>query len=403
MNDYWKYRRLDELGSKLRPVLKAGPFGSAVTKESYVNAGYKVYGQQEVVTGDINAERYYISPTTFQKLKSCAVEPGDILITMMGTVGRLLTVPAGAEPGIINPRLMRVALNKSVVEPKFVNAFLSSPYIQRLLERRAHGGTMLGLNADALGSIRVPVPPIPEQRKIAEILTTWDKAIEKLEGLKAAKKKRHAAIARRFFDPCHPTFQGRPHAWREYELGDVFIERTQTGMQTDRLLSITMNGGVIDRDEVGRKDTSTEDKSKYKLILPGDIGYNTMRMWQGVSGLSDRRGIISPAYTVVTPVANRIAASYAVHLFKSRRMVFDFERYSQGLTSDTWNLKFPAFSKIKVFLPPLEVQQKQAQLLDIVVAESAALAKQLDALTRQRRGLMQKLLTGEWRVKVEAN
>ncbi|MBU3887916.1 restriction endonuclease subunit S [Methylosinus sp. KRF6] len=403
MNSAWTWRRLDELGGKSRPVLKAGPFGSAVTKDSYVESGFKVYGQQEVVSGNLDAERYYISKHMFEKLKSCAVEPGDILITMMGTVGNVFLVPSAAEPGIINPRLMRIVLDRSVAEPSFVSKFLESAEIRRLLERRAHGGTMPGLNADAIGSIQVPLPPLPEQRKIAEILRTWEEAIEKLEALRASNENRYKALARRFFEPCHPTYNGRPNTWREFELGNVFHERSQSGGEGDRLLSITMSGGVIDRDDVGRKDTSMEDKSNYKLILPGDIGYNTMRMWQGVSGLSTLRGIVSPAYTVVTPVTKRIVGRYAAHLFKSPRMVFDFERYSQGLTSDTWNLKFPAFSKIKVFLPPTEDQKKQADLLDTLAAESAVLRTQIEVVNLQKRGLMQKLLTGQWRVKVEAN
>ena len=203
--------------------------------------------------------------------------------------------------------------------------------------------------------------------------------------------------------PATPAFQQRPDSWREFELGDVFRERTQPGDEGDALLSITMSEGVIDRDDVGRKDTSNEDKSRYKLILPGDIGYNTMRMWQGVSGLSMLRGIVSPAYTIVTPGNRNIAARYAAHLFKSRRMVFDFQRYSQGLTSDTWNLKFPAFSRIKVFLPPIEQQEKQAELLDMLKEEIAVVERQGKTLTRQKRGLMQKLLTGEWRVRVQPN
>jgi type I restriction enzyme S subunit len=267
------------------------------------------------------------------------------------------------------------------------------------LERSAtHGGVFTNLTTDILREFAFLLPPLSEQHKIAEILRTWDEAIEKLEALRAANEVRYKAIARGFFDACHPTFHGRPYAWQAYELGDVFRERSQSGEGNDRLLSITMNGGVIDRDEVGRKDTSTEDKSNYKLILPGDIGYNTMRMWQGVSGLSSLRGIISPAYTVISPIPSRILGRYAAHLFKSGRMVFDFERYSQGLTSDTWNLKFPAFSGIKVFLPPIEDQKKQADLLDSLTAEGSVISKQHETLTRQKRGLMQKLLTGEWRV-----
>lgn len=293
---------------------------------------------------------------------------------------------------------MALKVDKDIAEPEYIFQFLQSSFFGRYVDSTVIQTGQPHINLGILREAGIALPPLPEQRKIAETLRTWDEAIEKLEALRAAKETRYKALARRFFDPCHPTFHGRPNAWQEFDLGDVFRERSQSGEESDRLLSITMNGGVIDRDDVGRKDTSTEDKSNYKLILPGDIGYNTMRMWQGVSGLSALRGIISPAYTVVTPVPNRIVGRYAAHLFKSRRMVFDFERYSQGLTSDTWNLKFPAFSKIKVFLPPIEDQEKQAELLDALTAEGSVLAKQIEVLARQKRGLMQKLLTGEWRV-----
>jgi len=270
-----------------------------------------------------------------------------------------------------------------------------------LAKFRAAGGQPL-VSQGPIHAHEASVPQLKaEQRKIAEILRTWDDAIEACERLIDGFEKRFSATARRFFDPCHPTFEHRPNLWSEFELGDVFAERTEGGDPGDRLLSITMGGGIIDRDDVGRKDTSTDDKSSYKLILPGDIGYNTMRMWQGVCGLSTLRGIVSPAYTIVTPDNVNIAEKYAAHLFKSRRMVFDFERYSQGLTSDTWNLKFPAFSKIKVFLPPIDVQHQQAELLDVLKGEIEVLHRKREALANQKRGLMQKLLTGDWRVQIE--
>jgi type I restriction enzyme S subunit len=329
---------------------------------------------------------------------------GDILLNRTNSadlVGKAGIVREDSE-AVFASYLVRLDVDREKAEPEYVNYWLNTAIAQTALKRLStRGVSQANINPTEFRKhCPLPLPSLPEQRKIAEILRTWDEAIEKLEALRAANEDRYKALARRFFDPCHPTFHGRPNAWRESELGQVFRERSQSGGENDRLLSITMNGGVIDRDEVGRKDTSTEDKSKYKLILPGDIGYNTMRMWQGVSGLSALRGIISPAYTVVTPVPNRILGRYAAHLFKSRRMVFDFERYSQGLTSDTWNLKFPAFSEIKVFLPPIEDQEKQADLLDALTAEGSVLGKQLETLTRQKRGLMQKLLTGEWRVAV---
>ena len=316
-------------------------------------------------------------------------------------VGRCVLISGVIEPVTFSGFTIRARVNSKNVDHSYLSKLVRSPLFLAHLHRYGGGSSINNLSQDALSEFTFGLPSLPEQRKIAEILRTWDEALERLTALRAANQQRYKALARRFFDPCHPTFEGRPNAWREFELGDVFIERSQPGEDYDRLLSITMGGGVIDREDVGRKDTSTADKSKYKLILPGDIGYNTMRMWQGVAGLSELRGIISPAYTVVTPVADHILDRYAAHLFKSRRMVFDFERYSQGLTSDTWQLKFAAFSKIKVFLPPVEDQEKEANLLDFLIAEGAVIGKQIEALTQQKRGLMQKLLTGEWPVTLD--
>lgn len=316
----------------------------------------------------------------------------------LGKIGVVEKEPAC--PSFVNQHICLVRPKKNDADPHFLGEFLAASPQRIRFNRLNDAGAKAGLNLRTIERFLVSLPPLPEQRKIAEILRTWDAAIETLEAVRAAKEKQYRALAQRYFGPCHSSFDERPNDWQERCLGEVFKERREVGKDIDRLLSITMNDGVIDRDEVGRKDTSTDDKSKYKLILPGDIGYNTMRMWQGVSGLSALRGIVSPAYTVVTPVEKRILGRYAAHLFKSQRMTFDFQRYSQGLTSDTWNLKFPAFSKIKIFLPPTELQEKQANLLDTLREEALVEEKQIKAVSCQKRGLIQKLLAGEWRVSV---
>lgn len=332
-----------------------------------------------------------------------SLRKGDVLFTEGGDfdkLGRGTVWNAEIEPCLHQNHVFAVRPSPKHLLPEFLAFQAASEYGRRYFQLSSKQSTNLAsINSTQLKQFPVRLPPLPEQRKIVAILRTWDEAIEKLEALREAMDRRYKALARRFFDPCHPTIHGRPSTWREFAFGDVFRERNQSGEPSDRLLSITMDAGVIDREDVGRRNTSTEDKSDYKLILPGDIGYNTMRMWQGVSGLSALRGIVSPAYTVVTPNPDRILARYAAHLFKSRRMVFDFERYSQGLTSDTWNLKFPAFSKIKAFLPPVEDQEKPVNLLDTLIAQGVVVERQLDTLTSQKRGLMQKLLAGEWRVK----
>lgn len=106
------------------------------------------------------------------------------------------------------------------------------------------------------------------------------------------------------------------------------------------LLSVTMNDGVMPRSEIEGKDNSSEDKSNYKIVCKGDMVYNSMRMWQGANGVSNYNGIVSPAYTVLMPI-EEIDNQYFVALFKTSNLINEFRKNSQGLTSDTWNLKYP--------------------------------------------------------------
>lgn len=190
--------------------------------------------------------------------------------------------------------------------------------------------------------------------------------------------------------------------WTKHRLGQLFRERVENARGDLPLLSVTREEGVIPREEVGRKDTSNDDKSKYLRICPGDIGYNTMRMWQGVSALSAYEGIISPAYTVLIP-QSQIDGRFAAYLFKFAPVVFLFYRYSQGLVSDTWNLKYPHFAEIKVTIPERQEQEAIADVLVTADAEIAALTKELERLQEEKRALMQQLLTGKRRVRVPDN
>lgn len=90
----------------------------------------------------------------------------------------------------------------------------------------------------------------------------------------------------------------------------------------------------------------------------GDIAYNSMRMWQGASGYSPYEGIVSPAYTVLSPNPG-INSKCIAYYFKSDEIVQTFQKNSQGITSDNWNLKFPALSKIEIRISPNMEEQKK--------------------------------------------
>lgn len=231
------------------------------------------------------------------------------------------------------------------------------------------------------------------------MLSTWDTAINEIERLIAAKEDAKKGLMQQLLTGRNRLEEFNKQ-WREFHLGDLFVERTERGNDHLPLLSITRDEGVIPREDVDRKDTSSEDKSKYLRICPGDIGYNTMRMWQGVSALSPYEGIVSPAYTIVTPKEG-VDGKFMAYLFKLPKVVHLFYRYSQGLTSDTWNLKFRHFREIKVTIPPIDEQKAIAAVLECCDTELSLLRKKLQAFRKQKRGLMQKLLTGEWLVRAD--
>jgi len=252
------------------------------------------------------------------------------------------------------------------------------------------------LGTSRFAALPAPVPPLPEQRRIADILSIWDRAIETLESIIAAKDSRKQALMQQLLTG-KKRLPGFTDPWPLVSLGTVFKERKERNCNDLKLLSITAKQGVVDRDTLEKRDSSNEDKSKYLRIAPGDIGYNTMRMWQGVAGLSLLEGIISPAYTVITPTA-KIDGEFASQLFKLPSMIFLFWRHSQGLVDDTLMLKYPAFSRIRVHLPKSVKEQKAiTAVLSTTDRELTVHRQHLESLRTQKRGLMQLLLTGEVR------
>ena len=187
------------------------------------------------------------------------------------------------------------------------------------------------------------------------------------------------------------TFDGFfPNDWETVRLGDIFKERVEKGREDLPLLSITGNEGVIPRSQISRKDSSSKDKSKYLRICKGDIGYNTMRMWQGVSALSNYEGIVSPAYTVLKPT-DGVCTKYFAYLFKTEKNIFKFYRYSQGLVDDTRNLKYNSFKIIQVTIPPVKEQQKIVAILSAQDKVIECYEKKIEQLKRMKKYYLQNM------------
>ena len=181
--------------------IKAGPFGSSLKKEDYAESGYRIYGQEQVIAGRFDIGNYYIGERKYQQLKSCAVAEGDLLVSLVGSFGKVLVVPAGIEPGIINPRLLKITPNQALVTPGFLASLLQHPTVQAEFQRVAHGGTMGILNAGLLKQLKVILPPITLQREFARRVV----AVEKL---KTAQRASLADLDALFATLQHRAFRG---------------------------------------------------------------------------------------------------------------------------------------------------------------------------------------------------
>lgn len=188
--------------------------------------------------------------------------------------------------------------------------------------------------------------------------------------------------------------------WRQCRMGDLFESRRERGRPGLPLLSVTMNDGLVDRDDLDRKQDSALAPEEHLLVKPGDIAYNMMRMWQGAFGLSDREGMVSPAYVVLKPRPGT-NSEFAAHLLRSDRLRYLLWAYSYGITDDRLRLYYQDFAAIRVCIPDARRQEGIAHALSSLDSLIATVEQLIAVHQQEKRALMRRHLapthTRQWR------
>ena len=393
---------LRDLGQQGRPVIKAGPFGSSIKKEDYVPSGYKVYGQEQVIRGDAFHGEYFITENKFNELRSCSVSPGDVLISLVGTIGKALVVPSNALPGIINPRLLRITLDQTLISSSFLKLFLEADSTVRVLRRWSQGGTMDVLNGEILGALPVHLPALPVQEHFVSVASHWTSAIDATELLIAAKERHFSALLSRLI-----TNHARSTSWQQVPIGHIAERVQRQGDGGDYpLLTIASASGFVPQEEKYGRYMAGESAKTYTLLRRGEFSYNkgnSLRFEFGcIFQLQDYEAALVPSVYVSFKPHESVCAAYLGHLLSAdylkpqlRALVKTGVR-NNGLL----NIRPDEFMGTTVPLPPFQEQKRIADMLDAARLEIVLLVKQVEALKTQKRGLMQKLLTGQWRVTV---
>ena len=296
--------------------------------------------------------------------------------------------------GIVSPAYT-ILKDAAKFDHEFMASLFKTEWLINEFRKNSQGLTSdtWNLKYPQIAAIKVRLPSVQEQHHIATFLSLIDSRITAqrkiVELLKKHKRGLHSAI---FGQKCRVVnADGKPWpAWRQVRIGDIFQERSERSGTADELLSVTINNGVKRQADTDKKDSSSEDKCNYKKVLPGDIVYNTMRMWQGASGVSPWAGIVSPAYTVIYP-RGRQNTTFWAYAFKYWRLIQEFQKFSQGLTSDTWNLKYPQLSDIRVYEPSMDEQEAIVDILSMLDERVSAAEQELNKMRNLKSGLLQQL------------
>lgn len=165
------------------------------------------------------------------------------------------------------------------------------------------------------------------------------------------------------------------------EIKQIFESIIDRGYESLPLLSVTIDGNIVRRDELERHVSDDTGNEKYLRVQPGDIAYNTMRLWQGAVGVVREEGLISPAYTVMRPKRKDIDIQMFLYLLRSKRMQREYRKLVTGVASDRWRLYFKDLSKVRLRLPETTVQLEQWSALTAISEQCVTIDKRLEGAT----------------------
>ncbi|HAW0652402.1 TPA: restriction endonuclease subunit S [Escherichia coli] len=384
--------------------------GYAFRSEDFVPTGIPLLrmGNLYQNTLDLNRNPVYLPDSFKVDYKRFLVSPGDLVMSMTGTMGKrdygfTVEIPSNTQCSLLNQRVLKI-VPKNNASSGYILNLLRSELILSVLYSFPGGTKQANLSAKQLQELPVLIPPELEQKKIAQILSTWDKAISVTEKLLTNSQQQKKALMqqlltgkKRLPDENGVSFSG---AWKWLRAAELFKTISQKNNSEDEeLLAVTQDLGVIPRSMLERRVVMPDGSTKgYKLVVPGNF-IISLRSFQGGLEYSRYRGLVSPAYTVLTPI-KKIVDEFYKQYYKSYDFIGHLAVAVIGIR-DGKQISYEDFSFLKLPYPEIEEQQKIAAVLSAADAEISTLEKKLTCLRDEKKALMQQLLTGKRRVKVD--
>lgn len=339
----------------------------------------------------------FISAEQHNLMSISSVQPSDILLNITGaSIGRCCLVPSEIKVANVNQHVCVIRAAQTI-DPGYVAAFLISRFGQRQIDSFQSGGSREGLNYSQIRAIELPIPTLPQQRRIAAILSTWDDALERLS-TQIDKKNHVFASLREHLIHGAVRIGQRNNEWPMVTLSDVttpLTKRNGAQYSRDRVMGVTKAEGVVPM----REHVVAEDISRYLVLPPKGFAYNPMRINIGSIAMSHHPGdvIVSPDYVVFACREERLRSRFLDHLRRTKAWA-DYMTIA-GNGSVRVRIYYADLGGFEFHLPSVDEQDVIIDILSDGERELAALQTERSALTKQRDALATELLTGRLRVR----
>jgi type I restriction enzyme S subunit len=283
--------------------------------------------------------------------------------------------------------------------PIYIAHYFRSNIGRKLIYRLAQGATRYNLSKSSLLNENFCLPTYNEQIKITEILNNWDLSIDKVKALIELKEKRKKALMQQLLTG-KKRLKGFNGKAKYHTLKNYIYEITLRKKNNDinNVLSVTNTKGFINQDEQFDKSVASDDLSNYKIIKKGQFAYNPSRVNVGSIDLlkSFNYGILSPMYIIFETDNKKLQSEFLYYHLKSHWFIGHIPMFVQGSVRNS--LSFDGLCGMKFFIPSVEEQKEITSILLCADKEIELLKHKLELLKKQKRGLMQVLLTGKMRV-----
>lgn len=409
--DNWKLKPLSALVDPQRPIA----YGVVQTGPP-VDGGVPCVRVVDLASGRLNPHGMITTSEEISRsYRRTLLQQGDVIFALRGEIGKAAIVDKSLEGANLTRGVALLSSSRKKVDPRFVFQTLGTQAVQREIQHGVNGTGLKEIPIGNLKKVRLPVPPLLEQRKIADILTTWDEALETLDALIVAKDRCKKALMQRLLTgrrrlPGFDNSEGKtesdkfgiwPADWSHLHIGDIAREVSHRNKSGDAfpVLSCTKHRGLVRSEEYFGKRVFAEDTSGYRVVRRGEFAYATNHIEEGSIGYQDLcdAGLVSPIYTVFKAESG-VDDRYLFRVLKSPLLIHLYQVNTSASVDRRGSLRYKEFAKIMIWLPPKEEQSAIADVLDTCDAELCILRRQRDALDLQKRGLMQRLLTGKIRV-----